>query len=214
MAKVPKLIKAALNFSKALPEQILAQGYAVLKGLTGNPNFTTLPIDLALLKTTLDAFAVAIADAQDGGQKAITLRDRLGQDVILMLRGLAIYVELNCKADMNTFLSSGFQPRSGTRTPAQPLDQPMITSLDQGKSGELQASTKSVRGAKLYEFRWGQVGPGGAAPTTWSIQQFAKAKPPATIIGLTPGTTYAVQVRAYGSLGYTEWSDSATRMCI
>ena len=92
-----------------------------------------------------------------------------------MLRGLAIYVELNCKADMNTFLSSGFQPRSGTRTPAQPLDQPMITSLDQGKSGELQASTKSVRGAKLYEFRWGQVGPGGAAPTTWSIQQFEHA---------------------------------------
>src|SRR6058998_2409808 len=141
MAKVPKLIKAALNFSKALPEQILAQGYAVLKGLTGNPNFTTLPIDLALLKTTLDAFAVAIADAQDGGQKAITLRDRLGQDVILMLRGLAIYVELNCKADMNTFLSSGFQPRSGTRTPAQPLDQPMITSLDRSEehTSELQS---------------------------------------------------------------------------
>ena len=44
---IPKLIKAAVNFSKALPEQLLAQGYAVLKGLTGNANFTTLPVDLA-----------------------------------------------------------------------------------------------------------------------------------------------------------------------
>jgi hypothetical protein len=32
--------------------------------------------------------------------------------------------------------------------------------------------------------------------------------------GLTPGTTYAIQVRAYGQLGYTEYSDSATRMVI
>ena len=60
MATIPKLIKAAVNFSKALPEQLLAQGYAVLKGLTGNANFTTLPVDLALLKSTLDAYSVAI----------------------------------------------------------------------------------------------------------------------------------------------------------
>ena len=53
MAAIPKLIKAALNFSKALPEQILAQGNAVLNGLTGNANFTSLPVDLAVLKAAL-----------------------------------------------------------------------------------------------------------------------------------------------------------------
>src|SRR2546426_12735742 len=76
MAKIPKLIKALLNFSNGLPEQLLNQGYAVLKGLTGNANFTTLPIDLALLKTTLDAYSAAIADARDGSKKAVTQRDR------------------------------------------------------------------------------------------------------------------------------------------
>ena len=40
------------------------------------------------------------------------------------------------------------------------------------------------------------------------------AKTPALLNGLTPGTTYAVQIRAYGTLGYTEWSDSVTRMVI
>ena len=34
-----------------------------------------------------------------------------------------------------------------------------------------------------------------------------------SVTGLTPGTIYAFQVRAMGRLGYTDWSDSATRMC-
>ena len=46
MAMVPKLIKAAINSQKALPEQVQSQGLALLKGLTGNSNFTTLPVDL------------------------------------------------------------------------------------------------------------------------------------------------------------------------
>ena len=53
MATIPKLIKAALALGRALPEQILALGYAVLKGLTGNANFTSLPVDLAVLKAAL-----------------------------------------------------------------------------------------------------------------------------------------------------------------
>jgi hypothetical protein len=36
--------------------------------------------------------------------------------------------------------------------------------------------------------------------------------PPASIDGLTPGTNYAIQVRALGRLGDTDWSDSATRI--
>src|SRR5215471_8946659 len=108
MATVPKLIKAALDFSKALPEQLLATGHAVLTGLTGNANFSTLPIDLAILKAALDTYAVSITEARDGGKKAIALRNRHGEELIRILRGLATYVELNCKEDMNTLLSSGF----------------------------------------------------------------------------------------------------------
>src|SRR2546427_9920232 len=94
MATIPKLIKAALDFSKVLPEQLLAQGFAVLNGLIGNANFTNVPVDLALLKTALDAYSVAIAEARDGSKKAIALRNRQGEEVIRMLRALANYVEL------------------------------------------------------------------------------------------------------------------------
>ena len=214
MAIVPKLIKAVLNLHRALPEQVLSQGQALLKGLIGNSNFTAMPVDLNIFKTDLDNYAAAIAEAKDGGKKAITLRDKQGEMVIRTIKLLATYVELNCKDDMNTFLSSGFQPRSTVRTPPQPLDQPTILTIDQGTPGQLLASVKPVRKAKHYELRYGAVGAGGAAPAAWSTLTVPNAKTAVAINGLTPGTTYAIQVRAYGQLGFTEYSDSATRMVI
>ena len=214
MAMVPKLIKAALNLHKALPEQVQSQGLALLKGLTGNSNFTNPPVDLNAFKVDLDTYAASIAEAKDGGKKAITLRNKQGGVVIRTIKHLATYVELNCKDDMSIFLSSGFHPRSSARSPAQPLDQPTILSIDQGPTGQLLASIKPVRKAKTYELRYGAVGAGGAAPAAWSTLMAPKAKTAVPINGLTPGTTYAVQVRAYGQLGYTQYSDSATRMVI
>jgi hypothetical protein len=214
MAIVPKLIKATLGLQKALPEQIVSLGQALLKGLTGNSNFTNLPVDLNIFKADLDAYGVSIADAKDGGKKAISLRNKQGESVIRTIKQLSTYVELNCKDDMNIFLSSGFQPRSSMRTSAQPLDQPMIQSIDQGPTGQLLVSITPVRKAKSYELRFGIAGSGGAAPAAWSTLMAPNARTAVSISGLTPGTTYAVQVRAYGQLGYTEYSDSATRMVI
>src|SRR6266436_3675010 len=177
MAMVPKLIKVALNLHKALPEQVQSQGLALLKGLIGNSNFTNLPVDLNGFKVDLVTYAASIADAKDGGKKAITLRNKQGGVVIRTIKQLATYVELNCKDDMNIFLSSGFQPRSSTRTPAQPLgDQPTILNIDQGPPGQLLASIKPVRKAKSYELRYGAVGAGGAAPAAWSTLMSPNAR--------------------------------------
>jgi Fibronectin type III domain len=209
-----KMIKALLNFTYKIPDQLLTQGYAIVKALTGNVNFPNLPVDLAVLKAKLDAFAGAIADAKDGSRKAITLRNQMGEEIVRVLQVLAFHVQLNCKDDMNIFLTSGFTPRSNARTAPQPLEPTAVLSVDQGVSGVFKVSMKSVKRAKNYQVRSGQVGPGGATPTTWNIVTVPNAKTAAVINGLTPGTTYAIQVRAYGSLGFTEWSDSAIRMAI
>jgi hypothetical protein len=212
MAIVKKMIKALLDFTQKVPEQLLAQGLAILKAMTGNANFPNSPVDLNVFKTTLDAFSTAMADAKDGSKKAITLRNHIAEEIVRMLRIIVFYVELNCKDDMNIFLTSGLTPRSTTRTPPQPVEQSTVVSVDQAESGTFKAWVKSVRRAKNYQVRTGQVGPGDAAPTTWSIVTIPNAKTAAVISGLTPGTRYAVQVRAYGVLGYSEWSDSAIRM--
>jgi len=104
MATVTKMIKALLNFTSKMPENLLSQGYAILKALTGNVNFPNLPVDLTVLKTKLDAFAGAIADAKDGSKRAITLRNQIGEEIVRMLKVVAFHVELNCKDDLNIFL--------------------------------------------------------------------------------------------------------------
>src|SRR5215831_11998120 len=109
MATLLKLIRVALNISRQLPEQILALGNTVLKGLTGNVNFPTPPVELGVFKTALDALASYIVDAKDGSKKAMAQRDKQGAEVLRMIRALSMYVELNCKEDMNIFLTSGFQ---------------------------------------------------------------------------------------------------------
>jgi hypothetical protein len=214
MATVVKMIKALLDFKVKFPEQLLARGYAILKAFTGNVNFPNPPVDLNDLKSKLDAFAAAIADAKDGGRKAITLRNHLAEELVRLLKLLAFDAELNCKDDMNIFLTSGFTPRATTKTPPKPLAPTTVVSVDQGVSGEFKVTMQAVARAKNYEVRSGQVGAGGATPDTWTIVTVPNTRIPAVITGLTPGVTYAIQVRAYGTLGYTEWSDSAIRMAI
>jgi hypothetical protein len=149
------------------------------KALTGNTHFPTPPVDLGQFKTALDAYSALIGEAKDGGKKAITARNKQAEEVVRMIRALAMYVELNCNEDMNTFLTSGFQPHSSTRTPAAPLDQPTIQSIDQGVSGEFLVWIKSLgKRAKSYDACSGVVGPGGAAPTTWSTVTVPNTKRP------------------------------------
>ena len=214
MTTVPKSIKAALSFSRALPEELLATGYNVVKNLTGNVNFPNAPVDLGVCKSALDAYSISIGEAKDGGRRAILLRNQQGEDIIRMLRALASYAEINCKEDMNIFLTSGFQPRLYGRSAPQTLDPPIITLVEQGPSGTLMAWIKAVRKAKAYEFRYGALGADGATPSSWLKQTQPNTRTAAAIRGLTPGTIYTIQVRAYGLLGYTEWSHAATRMVI
>jgi hypothetical protein len=208
-----KQIKAALGFSRTLDPDVVARGHAVFTGLNGNPNYDKPPVDLAVFKTAVDNYAAAIAAGLDGGKKAISDRKKRRHEVITMMRLLGHYVEATCKNDMAIFTSSGFQAASTTRTPPQPLPQPTIEKIDQGTTGKLVATIKALRKARNYELRYAALG-GGGMPGSWTIITLTSARPAVPISGLTPGTTYAFQVRALGKLGHTDWSDSATRMCI
>src|SRR5262249_5037798 len=114
--------------------------------------------------------------------------------------------------DMTTFLKSGFQAVSTVKSAALPLSQ-FIRKIDQGfNSGQLLVTIAAVPGAFSYEVRWAPIGAGGP-PGTWSNQAFGTTRPAASTSGLTAGTTYAFQVRSLGRSGFSDWSDSVTRMC-
>jgi len=64
---------------------------------------------MAGFKAAIDAYTAAAA--LDGGKSAITERDKRRADAVIMLRLLGHYVEVACKGDPHTFVSSGSFPR-------------------------------------------------------------------------------------------------------
>ena len=206
-------IRALLGFTNAKATDVVTRATAVLNGLTGNVNYPNPPVDLPVFKTTIDSLSAAIATAQDGSKKDIAAMHKLQETVIQMFRLLGTYVEANCKGDMATFTTSGFQPQVITKSASQPLTQPAVKKIDQGLTGQLLVRIATIPKAKSYEFRYGAV-VNGAPPTSWTSKVVSKVKPPVGFQGLTPGTVYAIQVRAFGVLGYTNWTDSKTCMCV
>jgi hypothetical protein len=208
-----KPIKAKLGMTRAVAGNVLQRANAVLAGIfTATTEYPNPPVDMATLKSNVDTLSSDITAALDGGQKAIAERNHQVQVVNKLLRQLAHYAEANCKDDMTTFLKSGFEAVSTTKSPSQPLSQ-FIRKIDQGpNSGQLLVTIVAVPGASSYELRWAPLGTGGT-PGPWTNQLLNKTRPPMSITGLTPGTTYIFQVRSFSDSGFSDWSDSVTRMC-
>jgi len=204
-----KVLRAVLALAKLAGPDLLASLDAMVQGMDGNPNFPTPPVDIATVKELRTSYATALANSLDGGKKAIVERNKQREAVIHAMQQIAKYVELHCKNDMGIFMSSGLKPASFNRAP-QPLDRPTVHKVVHGIAGQLLVRVKSV-GASSYELRWGPV-INGAAPTSWTTTGFTSARSAIAVTNLTPGTTYAFQVRALGPLGYTDYSDSVTRM--
>jgi hypothetical protein len=156
-----------------------------------------------------------ITAALDGGQKAIAQRNHQAEVVIKMLRQLAHYAEANCKDDMTTFLKSGFEAASTTKSPSQALSL-FIRKIDQGtNSGQLLVTIVAVPGASSYELRWAPLGNGGT-PGPWTNQTVGKTRPPTSITGLTPGVTYCFRsvpsAIPVSPTGATRWRACAPKL--
>jgi len=207
------IIKPALAVNQMPDGDLLGRLNAVHNGMLNNPAYPNPPVDMAGFKAAIDAYTAAAAAALDGGKSAITERDKRRADAVIMLRLLGHYVEVACKGNPNTFVSSGFVPASARqRTPSQPVSTPSIVKIDQGSTGQLLVTIQSVK-ARSYELRYGPV-PASGATLNWTTIVVPSTKPATTVNNLTPGTTYTFQVRAYGKLGFSDWSDAVERMVI
>ena len=72
---------------------------------------------------------------------------------------------------------------------------------------------RALRNVRNYELQYALVGVGGALGDWKKITGLTDSRS-MPINGLTPGMTYAVQVRALGgSTGTSDWSDPVSHMC-
>ncbi len=92
------------------------------------------------------------------------------------------------------------------------LDTPVITGILNAGSGQLKLRIDPIPNARCYEARYALIGPGGA-PGPWQDGGLFTNSRKIIIPGLTPGSTYAFQIRAVGgSTGYSDWSDQVSHM--
>jgi hypothetical protein len=196
-------------------EDLLTRAGAVLKGMSPpNTAFITPapPVDMPTFGALVTNFGAAITAAEDGGKVAITALGKIRLQVIHGLKQLGAYVEANCNGDLAIFTSSGFPAVSNVRKPAVPLTPATVRKVKNGaNSGQLMILIAALIAALSYELRYAAVA--GGVPGAWTTVTVTKVRAAVSITGLTPGTSYAFQVRALGKLGFTDWSDSVTQMC-
>jgi hypothetical protein len=212
LKKSPITIKAKLGLSKTQARIVLERANAVLAGIYSDPDdYGKPPVDQAVFKSNVDLLNTKVTSALDGGKQAIAERDHQTAVVIKMMHQLAHHAEANCKDDMATFLKSGFEAATTVKVKPQPLSQFIRKIVHGPNPGQLLVILIAVAKASSYELRWAPIGAGGA-PGSWVSQIVGKARPAVLVTGLTPGTTYAFQVRSLVNAVYSEWSDSVTRI--
>ena len=204
------------GFGVLSDSQAIATAGAVIKGLYAEKSLATPPVDQATLQTAVDDLngAIAALQAQGGGVAATAMKNKKREVLDGLLRKLAHYVQANRNDDVQIVLSRGFQARTTSVRSLNPPDKVQIVSVDNGHTTQLVAKVKKVPRAKAYEVRIAAVGAGNTVGPFQQGGLFTDSRS-ITITGLTPGTVYAVQVRAYGASNTAgDWSDAVTHMCM
>ena len=216
----PKVIKAKLGLGHQAAQNVLNASLNVYNNFFASAFFPAAsgapayPVDQGALKAANDALQSAIAAAAGGSKQAITAKNHAKDAVVALLEQLATYVSVNSRGDMNAFSSSGFTPKSTAKTRTAPVSETIKKIVPASLTGQMLVYLMKFSGAKTYLLQWGVPGPGGALPATWSSMPVDNLKLPATVTGLTPGTTYVFQARAVIQNGYSNWGDPVARIAV
>jgi hypothetical protein len=205
-------IKAKLAFHGVSDADAQQQFLVVLNGMKNDPAFPTPPVDMATYEKGVDSFGTLLTDAQDGGKRAISAKDKQRGAVIKMYTDLGHYVESACNDDLATFNTSGFSAVVRTKTAPVPLAGSSFQWIDRGpNSGEIAVKIAALTGAIAYELRYSLVANGVASGSATTLTLTSPRK--LILTGLTPAGTYQFQVRALGKVGFNDWSPPMTFIC-
>jgi hypothetical protein len=206
----PFHIKAKLGMHDVADMDVVKALTAAYEGVLNNSAYSTPPFDLVSYKAGIDKFSALIIDAEDGGKKAISAKNKQRVVFIRMYTQLGHYVEAACNDDLATFNTSGFtQAAKPVKTPPVPLTEAAFSWIDRGpNSGDVVVQPEKQTGAVAFDVRYALVGTGGALGP-WTTVTIVKPKK-VTFSGLTMAGIYQFQIRALGVLGYTDWMGTKT----
>src|ERR1051325_9300960 len=172
----PNQIKAKLGLHGVLDTETVKALMTAYQGLLNNSAYPNPPVALATFKAGIDQFSALIIDAEDGGKKAISAKDKQRVAVIKMYTQLGHYVEAACNDDLATFNTSGFTAAVKTKTAPQPLIQAKFSSIDRGShSGDVVVKPEHQTGAVAFDVRYALQGAGGALGP-WTVVTLTNSK--------------------------------------
>lgn len=141
----------ALFLSKLRPEGLLALMRNVIAKMTGNTNFATPAVAMAVLGAKADALEVAIAEATFGSRQSKLLRDDLVRECEVLMTTQADYVRSICNGDASKLDSSGFKLAKERTVVGIPGTSQRMEARITNLKGELELRWKSVYGAHGYQ---------------------------------------------------------------
>ena len=206
-----KRLKPYLNFfrhtSGELSDLALKVNNGSLADASAHPKVQE---ELPVLKLLAEELTVANRGADDGSKTAKALRNEKRAALTTVLKDLGHYVE-TCNLDASAFRATGFTPIEPRSRVTGPVEKTAILGVEHGNAGQLLVNLKRTARARHYEIRYADVTDG--APTAWSTTVTTKVKGAVPINNLTPGRKYWFEARAFGQNAYTDWCESALRIC-
>jgi len=204
-----KLTKITTSFIRFGDDQLEGHALAVAAALNGNTNFTDPIPALADLNNSIKLFSDALALAKTRDKVKIAIKNKLRNDLELMLLKLANYCTHVANGDRAILASSGF-PLNAESITSKTLGSPENFTVQVGSnSGEAFVFINPVQHAKSYLFLYG---PSPVANEAWI--HAVNSVPYHTITGLTPGTTYSFKIGAAGSKSQVAYTDIVSKMIV
>jgi hypothetical protein len=211
------MMRVLLDFNNMKDRDLVLFCRSVSKSVpTSRIDIKFLSINLDDFDTLLDKFESSITVATNGGRVEIGRRNSLREEVVRDITRIGHYVSGKAEC-LDDIYACGLKPAYSDRRQAEPLPPTTLRKFAHGpNSGTIQVYIKPIpRSAGKVKYYEVQYAPLDAEdkPGEWESVRSITARWPIGISELKPGTVYSFQVRAMGTHGLTDWSDSARFMC-
>ena len=180
----------------------------VIENMENNEAFPDPPAALLKLKQTLPEFQQALADAQSGDKRLMSIKNDRKAIMLGLLQELVDYVTVVCKGNRTMMLSSGFDVNEENGNTNKQLPAIEKLEVELGPPGEAITRIKNVTGAIAFVHQFTTEPPN--LHTLWFGEGSSLGS--YTFKGLSSDKRYWFRVVAIGYYGLRGYSPIVTRV--
>lgn len=171
----------------------------IINCLTNNVYFTNPSPSLAQVKTALQEFSTAITKAKYKSSLDIIIKKEKRDHLLILLKSLALYVQLTGENNETALNSSGFTVNKDPQ-PIGILPKPTNFRIKAMHPGAIKVSLRAIYGAKMYLYEYRIKG-----ETTW--QSLSSTRVNVLVTNLTKSAEYEFRVLPMGASLERVYSD-------